>query len=394
MATKRRSLIAWDMCGGRGHVVHLAAVARALRHRGFGLSARLLDLGDAPEIAPFCDSVEAVGSLPLRAAADQPFPSSHFGDLLGLHGFMDPTVIRGAIARWRHVISHERPAVVVCGLSPCAILAARSLDVPVVQVGVPCDTPPEHLPTFPGYSDGAPPALYDEKVLLDAVNDALSAFDSPPLPSLPAILSCDDQVTASLPVLDCFGQWRRRPLVTPVIGDWNEPGERRSQEVFIYLSTLERFNPVILTALATLGLPARVVVAGNLASARAILQRGQIAVETSPLLPGEIARRARILVHGGNHGMSCLGLRAGLPQVALAANPEHVFDARQLASLGVAIPVEFRHWSVPRIHSAIREAWESRLLLHRAREVAQDLATDFAGDSGDMTADRIEAVLG
>lgn len=390
---KRRALIAWDMGGGHGHVVHLAAVAKALRCRGFDLKARLLNHRDAREILPFCDSVEQAESLPLQVARDQPFPSGYFGDLLGLHGFTDPSIVKGAIARWRGIIARQHPEIVVCGLAPCALLAARTLGIPVVQVGVPCDTPPHHLAMFPGIPDNASAPLFDETEVLEVVNQVLAEFDTSALPFLPGVLACEDQITASIPLLDCFGRWRNNALVPPVVGDWVEPGERLRREVFVYLSTLERFSPKILTAVATIDLPVRVVVAGNIASALAILRRGGVAVEEHPVPASEIVRGARVLVHGGNHGISCLGLRAGLPQVALAANPEHIYDARQMASMGGAVSVEFEEWSVPRIHAAIRQAWEDPRITLRAEEIAHDLNDDFAGDSGAATADRIEAVL-
>jgi UDP:flavonoid glycosyltransferase YjiC (YdhE family) len=91
--------------------------------------------------------------------------------------------------------------------------------------------------------------------------------------------------------------------------------------------------------------------------------------------------------------MCCLGLRAGIPQVTLSAQVEHVFDGRVLAQAGAGIIVERRSWTVPNIRAAIERAWEAAALAARASELAAELAPEFEGDPGDMTAERIERVM-
>jgi len=137
----------------------------------------------------------------------------------------------------------------------------------------------------------------------------------------------------------------------------------------------------------------RLFAAGAPASILAIARQGSAIIEEKPVSPGEIARRARVLVHAGNHGMSCLGIRAGLPQVTIGEAPEHIFDGRQLAAQGIGLTVEPRRRTVPNIKAAIAEAWESVEMAARAVAYAQETAPEFAGDPGELTADRIEAVL-
>src|SRR5439155_6518549 len=132
------------------------------------------------------------------------------------------------------------------------------------------------------------------------------------------------QIVASIPLLDCYGSWRRSPLVPPVIGGDVGINKRSREDVFVYLSTLDRFDPVILTAIASLKLPVRAVIAGNPAAAVALTRSRGARVETMPLSPDEIARTARVVVHAGNHGMTCLGLRLGIPQVTLSEQAEHI----------------------------------------------------------------------
>src|SRR5262249_39942477 len=256
----RRALIAWEIGGGRGHVVHLTTVAAALRQRGYRCFAYLVHVGQAPEIAPYCESVQEGPYYPYREPNEQLAPSSRYGDWLGLHHFDDPRVLRTAMENWRRLIDEHKPSVVVAEQAPGAILAARSLNVPVIHVGVPVTTPPPQMMSFPPYiADDATPALYDERVLLEAMNEAIAAYGLPAFSALPALYTADDEVVATLDLLDRYGEWRASQRVTPVVGEWCEPGERLREEAFVYLSTWDRFDPIILTAIATLDLPKRVV---------------------------------------------------------------------------------------------------------------------------------------
>jgi UDP:flavonoid glycosyltransferase YjiC (YdhE family) len=79
--------------------------------------------------------------------------------------------------------------------------------------------------------------------------------------------------------------------------------------------------------------------------------------------------------------------------VTLSDQAEHVFDGRQIAAAGAGIILERRQWTVPAIHKAIHEAWANTAMVDRARALAASLAPQFDGDPGEMTADRIEAII-
>ena len=64
-----------------------------------------------------------------------------------------------------------------------------------------------------------------------------------------------------------------------------------------------------------------------------------------------------------------------------------------LAQAGIGIPVELQRWTVPNIRAAIEQAWEDEAMAGRAAVIADQLAPEFEGDPGEMTADRIEAVI-
>jgi UDP:flavonoid glycosyltransferase YjiC (YdhE family) len=352
-------------------------------------------MGQAFEIAPYCVAVHQGPYYPIQESNEHFVPSSRHSDWLGLLHFDDPKTLSTAIESWRRLIDENNPTIVVAELAPGAILAARTLSIPVVHVGVPVTTPPPQMTSFPPYLlDDPAPAQFDEGVLLNAINEAIAHYSLAPLPTLPAMYAADDEVVATLEMFDRYRDWRTSPRVSPVMGEWSEPGERLREEAFVYLSTRDRFDPIILTAIATLNIPQRIVVADNARLTVELMRWQRTSVESGPLLPSEIARHARLLVHAGNHGMSCLGLRAGLPQVTLSALPEHIYDGRQLANADVGRNIEHNRWSVPAIQNLIRDAWSSIQLAERAVALAEELSPQFRCDPGAATADRIEAVIG
>lgn len=387
----KKALLAWEFGGGRGHVVHLAAVAAALQGRDYRCKAFLHHLDHASELSGVCEQIAQGPQLPFRTAF-RDSPSSRFSDWLWLLNFDDAALLRRTIEAWRALIAKAAPDILVADLAPCAMLAARSLGIPVVQVGVPLSTPPPDLPSYPPFLQDQAVPLCEETMLCETVNRAIEPFGLPALAALPAVLASDDQIVASLSLLDRYGAWRQRPRVAPIIGEWREPGERRREELFIYLSAFDRPDPVILTAIASLRLPTRWFIAGEAPAAAAVAIRYGGIVEPKSRPASEIARTARVLVHSGNHGMCCLGLRAAIPQVTLSDLVEHRFDGRSLAAAGTGIAIEREHWTVPNIRAGIEQAWASETMIRQAETLAEKLAEEFAGDPGEMTAERIEAV--
>ena len=119
------------------------------------------------------------------------------------------------------------------------------------------------------------------------------------------------------------------------------------------------------------------------------LKDGLDAAAGAPLPVAEIAATARIICNSGQHGMVCLGLAAGIPQVCLPQHLEQLYVARQAAAAGVARVIWPATAPAETIREALQHAWadsESRIT---ARDLAHKLAPDFARDDGQVLRDAL-----
>lgn len=376
----RRALLAWEGGAGRGHVVTLKTVAEALGDR-FVFDAALCRMEHAVELEPVCELVFPGASLRPRDAhrrGPNAVRTATWGEFLGDLGFRDEAFLARQIAWWQEVIHCRRIAFVVADFAPCALMAARSLGVPAVAIGVGYSCPPPDMPSFPIFMPEHAERLYDERDIVAAVNRAATPLGVPEIDRLPAVYASDDQLARTLPMLDPYHGLRARPLLPPVADLPSAASDGSGEEIFVYFSTTERDNPALMEALEDLGAPTRAFIPGlDAAAAERLAARG-VTVETAPVPVDAIARRTRLLLSAGQHGILCLGLGAGLPQVAAPQHLEQGYHARRAAEAGVMRVVSREERSAEAFRSAVRDAYARPATAVRARALAAELRPQLA----------------
>lgn len=378
----RRALLAWEGGAGRGHVVTLKTVAEALDDR-FVFDAALCRMEHAAELEPVCELVFPGGALRPRDAHRRGPGAIHtatWGEFLGDLGFRDEAFLTRQIAWWQEVIRCRRIALVVGDFAPCALMAARSLGVPAVAIGVGYSCPPPDMAEFPIFMPEHAERLYDERDIVAIVNRAAMPLGVPEIDRLPAVYASDDQLARTLPMLDPYDGLRTRPLLPPVADLPTAPSDGSGEEIFVYFSTTERDNPALMEALEDLGAPTRAFIPGLDAAGAARLAACGVVVEAAPVPVDLIARRTRLLLSAGQHGILCLGLGAGLPQVATPQHLEQGYHARRAAEAGVMRVVSRDERSAEAVRAAVRRAYAQPPAAARARALAAELRPRLARD--------------
>ncbi|GLK81459.1 glycosyltransferase [Methylopila turkensis] len=370
----RRALLAWEGGGGRGHLVTLKTVAEALSDR-FEFDAALCRMDHAGEIEALCEQVFPAAYLWLR---DEPRRSSGvgcatWGEYLGDIGFRDQAFLARQIAWWQEVIRVREISLVIGDFAPCALLAARGLGVPACGVGTGYSCPPAAMAEFPVLLGSHPKRIYDEAEMLAAVNAAATPLGVPEFDRLPAIYDCDDQLVRTLPMLDPYVAHREGDLLPPVADVPGGISDGAGEEVFVYFSTTERANPALMEALEDLGAPTRLFMPNIAEDLAARLAARGVIVERAPVPVDLIARRSRLILHAGQHGILCLGLACGLPQVAVPQHMEQLYHARRAEEAGVLRVALHREIDVAAFRDLVRACLADEEMARRARSLARDL---------------------
>jgi UDP:flavonoid glycosyltransferase YjiC (YdhE family) len=371
----RTALLAWEFGGGRGHIVKLTYAAQALATLGVRCVAALCRLTHQSEIAPFVESIEQAPSpaedRAFRTAQGSPIVAS-YGEWLGDLGYSDVKRLTPHLAAWRNLVSRHKPDILIGDQSPTALLAARTLGVPAVAIGVGYTTPPQTLAQFPALLPEFDVRIYEESQMLECVNDAIASFGAAPLDAFPQVVGARAQLACTSPLLDPYASERSEFYGPPMM---SAPAEwpRQGDEIFVYLSSADRRDPIILTAILDLGAPTRAFIPNIDADTRDLLERHNVIVETKPVPLPLIAARSRLAVHAGNHGIALFCVAASLPQIMIPTQLEQEFNARRIAGEGLGTNVTTTLRTVPRIRSLVASAYGDAAMRQRCAEKAQEL---------------------
>ena len=387
------ALLAWEGGSGRGHVIPLRTVAEAVSDR-FTFDAALCQLDFKDELAAFCEPVQGPW-LPFsgeyRQSQGNP-PSATWGEFLADIGFRRPEILRESIGWWQGVMRECEISLVIGDQAPCALLAARGLGIPSVAIGGGYWLPPSNMETFPVLLPRFSRLLYDEAETVEIINSVVPEFGVPKLTRLPEVYTASDQLVFSLDMLDPYTEWRTQPLLPPIIGGTPEPAGD-GDEVFIYFSTSEKSDPGLMEAIGSLGVPVRAFIPGIDDGLAADLARRGVRVERSAVPVELIAERSRLMINAAQHGTLCLGLAAGLPQVAVPQQREQLYNAEAAEWRGVLVNVGKEDRSAERFRSIVLDAYEDAALARRARDMAEELRPHFQQNRRKLIRRRIAAVM-
>ncbi len=392
--TKKRAVLAWECGAGRGHVTKLKMVAQALRDH-FDFYAVLHQMAVANEVEDICDAVFPCESLPIVQAeieARRGHNAATWAEYLAQRGFCNVAFLKTRVEAWRKALTLFETDVLIADYAPAAMLAARSLGIPTIVLGTGYGIPPRGTPQFAIFIEEYAHRHVDEVRMCAAMNEALAVYDAPPLAVAPDLYDVALQLVTTLPELDPYadrpdGRLPSGDDVSSFIADGT------GDEVFIYFSTSERQNPALMQAVKQLGVPTRAFMPGASEAELAAMAAAGVMIERKPVPVDLLAKRTRLMVHAGQHGILNLALAAGIAQLAVPQHLEHTFHALRAERLGVLKIVQPRDVEVESFVALVRGLYED-VAMHRA---AQAFATEkrayYGQDIAALIREKCRAIL-
>lgn len=372
---------------GRGHIVKLASLARALGP-GLPLVAGLGRRKHADELQVLGAQILAAPALGYSAEArDNPAleGNASWGDYLAAMGLAREDQLRRSLAWWTQTIVSEDISILVADYSPLAMLAAQGLKaqgwaIEIISTGTGYGVPPADMPVFPQLLPDYSHVVHPEADLLGLINRVAADFAIEPLPALPALYRADLALPSTMPFLDPYRASRDPTDLLPPQVEHSDGLANTGDEVFIYFSTRELDDPAVVRAVANLPLPRRAFMPGATPEITAQLAKAGVIVEHRPISIAEITSRSRLILHSAQHGILCLAALAGLPQVGLPQHLEHLFHGRRAGQQGILDLLTWKDSTEASITDMVLSVYHDRAMQKRAQDFALQLRSTAPKD--------------
>ena len=337
-------LYAWEFGANLGHVGAFLPLARALRQRGHDVRCAVSQTEPAARLltqegftwlrAPSCPEMPRAG------------PPLSYNDILLRFGYARNADLLGRILAWRELLRVTGAQTVLADHAPTAILAARTLGIPVVLFCFGFFAPPQRRPLpnmrpWAAVPPGQLEALEDEA--LASINAVLGRFGQAPFDAVAQLFDVAEDTLLGFPELDHYADrgparyWGNLPDAgvgaAPV---WPKlPGKR----IFGYLRTGTRHHEAALAALYALGVPTIVFFPD---APPALLERyaaPHLVFSATPLALAQTAHEADAAVTYASMSTATSFLLKGKPLLLLPGHLEQFLLARRVEEMGAGLMV-------------------------------------------------------
>lgn len=338
-------LYAWEFGAGLGHLGAFLPLARALRDKGHNVhwavasstaAARLLDQ-------------EGFGWLQAPVCPEQPRqgPPLSYADILLRFGYAHAVDLLGLTVAWRELIKLTGACIMLADHAPTALLAARTLDLPVVLYSSGFCVPPRQSPSpnmRPWISLPAAQLATLEQTALASINAVLGHFGKSALAGVAQLFELAEDTLLGFPELDHYEHrgparyWGNLPDAG--IGTsppWPAvPGKR----IFAYLRPEIRHHEVALQALQALGQPSVVFMPGASAALRSRFASPSLFFADTPIDLARAGREADLALTYASLSTTTRFLLAGKPVLMLPGHLEQFLMARRVEQMGAGLLVD------------------------------------------------------
>ena len=335
---------AWEFGANLGHVGAFMPLARALRAEGHAVHWAVCQ---PAQVGAYLAG-EGFDWLAAPVVTEMPRqgPPLSYADILLRFGYADANALFGLVGAWRRLMQLTGAELVLADHAPTAVLAARTLGLPVMLFSNGFTVPPRLSP-LPNMRPWVPiPAqtfLDLDRAALSSVNAVLARYGQPALAHLANLFDVAEETMVTFPELDHYAErgparyWGSLPSAgSGVPAAWPEGDGSR---VFAYLRRESPHHEAALAALQALGWPALIYFPGAPAELQQRYAGPRLRFLMQPADIAQMAAEADIAVTYASLATTTAFLLAGKPLLLMPTHLEQFLVARRVVEMGAGLLV-------------------------------------------------------
>jgi UDP:flavonoid glycosyltransferase YjiC (YdhE family) len=332
---------AWEFGTAFGHIGTFLPVARELRARGHAVHWAVAEPHQAARLLP--REQFAWLAAPTFPEQRREHPPLNYADILLRFGYVHADDLLGLTVAWRELLRLTGARIVLADHAPTAILAARTLGIPVMLFGSGFFTPPPVSPTpnlRPWQAVPAERLQQTDALALANINTVLAHFERPALKSVAELFRVAEASLLTFPELDHYAQrgpahyWGALPAAVAEAPLWPETS---GPKVFAYLRTSGVHVDAAMQVLRASGAAVLAYVPDATPEWRARYAAPNLRFAAAPVDLNAAARDADAAVTYASPAATIAFLLAGKPGLMLPAHLEQFLTARRVVEMGAGV---------------------------------------------------------
>lgn len=335
---------AWELGANLGHIGAFLPLARLLRERQHNVQWVVAHPHQASRVLPSAgfDWLQAP-QMPEVRKRGAPI---NYADILLRFGYAQPQDLFGLVVAWRKLMGMLSADIVLADHAPTAILAARTLGLPVMLCGSSFFTPPAIHPTpnmRPWLAVSEEQLLVADSQVLVSMNTILNHFGKTSVSRVADLFQVEEQALLTFPELDHYENrasaryWGTLPYSSSVIPDWPAT---TGPKIFAYLRPNSAHFEAALNALHQLDGCILIFAPGIGPQMMARYSSNHLRFLAEPVDLALAASQADAALTYASPAVTIAFLLAGKPVVMLPGHLEQSLFAFRVAQLGAGLAID------------------------------------------------------
>lgn len=332
---------AWEFGAALGHIGTFLPIARELRDRGATVHWAVTHPHQAARLLPQAgfEWLQA----PTMPEQRREGPPLNYADIVLRFGYANGSDLLGLVVAWRELLRLTGANVVLADHSPTAILAARTLDIPVMLFGSGFFAPPQAHPT-PNMRPWSPVSeeqlLSSDRLALTSINAVLHHFGKPALDYLAQLFQVAEDSLLSFPELDHYparGPARYWGMLPAAVSEDSAWPAAIGPRVFSYLRPDTPHLEAALQALCALPGSILIYAPGLPVELRQRHAAPHVAFSPVPVDLNKVARQADAGLTYASPATTVAFLMAGKPVLMIPGHLEQFLFAKRVEEMGAGL---------------------------------------------------------